>query len=90
MNSVTQRFIRRLAGVVFFSSVASQVRACPECRAQVDSGVYSGDFIATLLIVLLPIIVLAVIGVGIYYAGDIKAKLGERASKWQTISNARP
>ncbi len=39
---------------------------------------------------LLPIIVLALIGVGIYYADDIKAKLQGRASKWQTTSNAHP
>lgn len=90
MKRVIQQLTQRLAGVVFFASTALYVRACPECRAQVDSGVYSEDFAATLLSLLLPIIVLALVGVGIHYAGDIKAKLRGRLSEWQTTSNARP
>ena len=84
------RVIQRLAVLLFLLSNAPSVWACPECRMQVNYGVYGEDFVGTLLIVMLPIIVLATIGVGIHYASDIKAKLRERASKWQTISNVRP
>ncbi len=85
-----KRLITRLVGLLLFLSAAPTAWACPECRAQVNSGVYSQNFTGTLLVMLLPIIVLALIGVGIYYADDIKAKLQVRASKWQTTSNAHP
>ncbi len=85
-----KRFIPRLAGLLLFLSAAPSVWACPECRVQVNSGVYSQNFTGTLLVMLLPIIVLALIGVGIYYADDIKAKLKGRTGKWQTTSNAHP
>jgi len=85
-----KNFISRLAGLLLFLSVAPSVWACSECRIQVNSGVYSQNFTGTLLVMLLPIIVLALIGVGIYYADDIKAKLKGRTGKWQTTSNAHP
>lgn len=85
-----KRLIPRLAELLLFLSVAPSVWACPECRAQVNSGVYSQNFSGTLLVMLLPIIVLALVGVGIYYADDIKTKLKGRKSKWQTTSNAHP
>jgi len=37
---------------------------------QVNSGVYSQNFTGTLLVMLLPIIVLALVGVGIYEKGS--------------------
>jgi hypothetical protein len=60
-----KRFIPLLAGLLLFLSAAPSVWACPECRAQVNSGVYSQNFSGTLLVMLLPIIVLALVGVGI-------------------------
>ncbi len=85
-----KRLIPRLAGLLLFLGAAPSVWACPECRAQVNSGVYGQSFTGILLVMLLPIIVLALVGVGIYYADDIKARLKGRASKWQTTSNAHP
>ena len=51
---------------------------------------YSQNFTGTLSVMLLPVLVLALVGVGIYYADDIKLKLKGRVSKWQTTSNAHP
>lgn len=49
--------------------------ACTRCRPQVESGVYNGDFIATLFVLLLPLAVLLVIGLGLYFSDAILAKL---------------
>ena len=80
-----KRLLLKLLGLLLLLSAApSVVWACPECRAEVNSGVYGQSFTGTLLVMLLPLIVLALICVGIYYADDIKVKLKERKSKWQT------
>ncbi len=42
-----KRFIPRLAGLLLFLSAAPSVWACPECRVQVNSGVYSQNFTGT-------------------------------------------
>lgn len=63
--------------------------ACPECRARVNSGVYGADFPLLLFVMLLPVVVLALVGVGVYYADDIRGGLKARAVKWQTAQSAR-
>jgi len=85
-----KRLIARLAGLLLFLSAAPTSWACPECRVQVNSGIYSQNFTSTLIVMVLPIIVLSLVGVGIYYANEIKAKLKGRVSKWQTASSVHP
>jgi hypothetical protein len=72
--------------MLFFHS--TPVWACPECRVQVQSGFYNKDFNDNLFILLLPIIVLLLIGVGIYFADSIKSKVRGRVSQWRTTYNA--
>jgi hypothetical protein len=83
-----KRLIAPLTGLLLFLSAAPTAWACPECRARVNSGVYSSDFTGTLIVMLLPIIVLALIGVGVYYADAIKAKFKGGTGKWQTTEHA--
>lgn len=83
-----KRLIPRLAGLLLFLSAAPEAWACAECRVQVDSGVYSPDFTTILFVMLLPIIVLLLVGVGVYYADNIKAWIKGRRGKWQTAQHA--
>jgi hypothetical protein len=84
-----KRLVTTGATLLLCLGAAPVTRACPECRAQVNSGVYGPDFITNLLAMLLPLIVLAIVGVGIYHAGDFMAKLRGRAGRWQNAQTAR-
>lgn len=52
-----------LLGAVLVSTAAN---ACETCRPAVRAAVYDGDFPKTLAILLLPLVILAAIGLGIY------------------------
>lgn len=84
-----KRFIPACAALLLLLGAAPTAWACPECRAQVSSGVYGPGFTTILLVMLLPTVVLTLIGVGVYYAGDIKARLRGRTGGWQTARTAR-
>ena len=62
-----------IAGSVFALNAASAA-ACSLCRAQVESGIYDRDFAFNLFIILLPIVLLAVVGIGIYASEDVYEK----------------
>ena len=57
--------------------------ACAECRARVKNGIFDQSFWANLTVVLLPIVVIAAIGIGLYFMNEIKDKLKKGASRWQ-------
>lgn len=82
---------RPLAGLaaltLFFN--CTTLWACPECRIQVESGIYNQDFVNNLFITLLPVIVLASVVCGIYFAENIKAKLQRGADRWLKSHDAR-
>lgn len=86
MMRITKKLIAGLAALMIFNGTT--VLACPECRVQVKSGIYNGDFVSNLFIILLPILVLVVIGIGILFADRIKAKLRGRTDRWLTPYNA--
>ena len=48
--------------------------ACPYCQSIVKSKVYNQDFMANLLVLLLPVAVLLMIGIGIYFSDTVLAK----------------
>jgi hypothetical protein len=48
---------------------------CPHCRTIVQSKVYNEDFTANLFVLILPLAVLLVIGIGIYFSDTILFKL---------------
>lgn len=58
---------------ILFSSTA--LLACPQCRSTVKSEVYNGDFAVNLFVLLLPLAVLFVIGIGLYFSDTLVAKL---------------
>ena len=62
--------------------------ACAECRARVKDGIFDQSFWANLTVVLLPIVVIAAIGIGLYFTNEIRDKLKMGASKWQTNDDA--
>ena len=66
--------------LVAFNLTAS---ACAECRIRVKSGIFDQSFGANLFVVLLPIVVIAAIGIALYYADEITDKLKKGASRWQ-------
>ena len=45
--------------------------ACPWCRAQTKAGVFDGNFVGNLFILLLPVFILAGLGFGLYHADKI-------------------
>jgi hypothetical protein len=70
------RILRRIApglalSAIFFSTSAW---ACPSCRPAVESGVYNQNFVANLLLLLLPLAVLGAIGIGIHFSDAIIAQ----------------
>jgi hypothetical protein len=84
-----KRLIPAGAALLLLLGVAPTAWACPECRAQVNSGVYGPGFTTILLVMLLPTVVLTLVGVCVYYAGDIKSRLKGRTGGWQTARTAR-
>jgi hypothetical protein len=51
------------------------VSACPWCRAQVRDKTYNQDFFSNLFLLLLPIILPAAIGFGLYHFDKISNKI---------------
>lgn len=76
------------ASALFFNGTA--LWACPQCRPVVNAGVYNQDFGENLFLVLLPLAVLFVIGVGIHFSDAIVVKLRRHKGEkpWQTTHNA--
>jgi hypothetical protein len=45
--------------------------ACPVCRPRVQAGIYNQHYLATVLLVLLPVLLLAAGGVGLYFSSRL-------------------
>jgi hypothetical protein len=56
-------------------ALAGSAVACPWCRVQVNNGIYDQDFLTNLLTLLLPLLVIAGGGIGLYNADKIAKKL---------------
>jgi hypothetical protein len=63
---------KSLARLWILAVSGNRVFACPECRSQVREQVFNANFLPTLSVVLLPVAVILVIGLGLFYAGEIK------------------
>lgn len=61
------------AFVVMLTSVGNTY-ACPWCRVQVNNGVYDQDFLTNLVTLLLPLFLLAGLGIGLYNADKVVDK----------------
>lgn len=49
--------------------------ACPDCRALVESGIYSRDFAVNLFLLLVPVLIIVAIGGGLYHADSLRNRL---------------
>ena len=84
MNRIWKTVITPIALLVIFTLTAS---ACPECRAQVKSGIYNQSFGFNLFIILLPMVVIVAVGIGLYYADKITDKIKKGVIRWQTTDD---
>ncbi|GGG51766.1 hypothetical protein [Hymenobacter glacieicola] len=49
--------------------------ACRVCRPRVQAGIHTADYTANLLLLLLPVAVVLLVGVGVFFAPALKARL---------------
>lgn len=64
--------VRRLtaaAGLLLSSSATGW--ACAACRPQVTAGIYTADFLGRLVLLLLPVLLILLGGLGLYFADRI-------------------
>ncbi len=83
-----ERMARGIVTGVILLTFTTVVSGCPECRIEVERGVYDEDFSSNLFIMLLPIIVLVSIGIGLYHADEITERVRSEINQWQTKRGA--
>jgi hypothetical protein len=84
-----KRVGRCLVGfIISLGSFGVAASACPECRARIESEIYSRDFAANLFVIVLPILVLVTIGVGLYYSEELTSNIKRGITRWRTIGGA--
>ncbi|UPL49628.1 hypothetical protein [Hymenobacter sublimis] len=49
--------------------------ACQVCRPRVHAGIHNAEYTANLLLLLLPVAVVLLVGLGLFYAPTLKARL---------------
>ena len=74
MRNIKKGFL----AAVMIMVLEQAVFACPWCRAQVKDGIYDRDFFGNFLVLMLPVVILAAIGFGLYYFDKIKQKFKGR------------
>jgi hypothetical protein len=62
-----------VTSIIAFNNTA--LLACPKCRPGVEAGVYNQGFSTNLFILLLPVAVLFVIGIGIHFSDAVMMML---------------
>lgn len=55
--------------------------ACPYCQSAVKRNVYNQDFGANLFVLLLPLFLLLMIGIGLYYSDALLSKQSTKRSE---------
>lgn len=55
--------------------------ACPYCQSAVKRNVYNQDFGANLFVLLLPLLLLLMIGIGLYFSDAILSKQSAKRSE---------
>lgn len=66
--SLAQRLL--FVGLLWLSGPAAE--ACAVCRPRVQAGIHNAAYITNLLLVLLPVALLLLGGVGLFFAADIR------------------
>lgn len=62
----------------FLLLLASQASACPVCRPKVAAGIHNAHYSQNLLLVLLPVALLLVLGLGLFYWDKFAARVALR------------
>lgn len=62
-----------LTGLLGWLLAAGPAGACPVCRPKVQAAIYDQHYLATALLVLLPALLLAAAGVGLYFSSSLLA-----------------
>ena len=74
-----RRIVKNIMVLTFpLIALAESLSACPRCRAQAAAGIYNADFGLNFFFMLLPILILAALGFGLYYVDDLLGKPGRR------------
>jgi hypothetical protein len=81
MRQIWKTIITQFLLLLSFDLTAS---ACAECRARVNDGIFDHSFWANLIVVLLPIVVIAAVGIAIYFTHEIGDRIKKGASRWKT------
>jgi len=76
--------------ILLWLFAGSSVWACPGCRGQVKASIYRPDYPFNLLMLLLPVIILLLTGLSLYYAGSIQSTLQRSIHQWLNTHNASP
>lgn len=68
-------FAGALSRMVYIISLwlsATAARACTVCRPRVEAGIHNSDFSGNLLLVLLPVVLVLLGGLILYFAADLR------------------
>ena len=66
----------RLLGLfLFWLLTDSPLLACAVCRPRVQAGIHNGAYAVNLLLVLLPVAVLLLGGLAVFFAADLRLRL---------------
>jgi hypothetical protein len=63
---------KTIVGFLVLAASGEQVFACPECRLQVRAEIFGQDFYSNISLILFPVGVILAIGIGLFYADEIK------------------
>ena len=74
-NNVMRNWTKVINTIFFLLTFNCVISACPWCRAEVHDETYNQDFFSNLFVLLLPIIILAAAGFGLYHYDKISNKI---------------
>lgn len=67
--------------ILFLLGFSVFTYACPECRPDVESGIYNESFIKNIFIVLLPVMIFLSFGLGVFYSESFKVFFNKHINK---------
>ena len=70
----TDRLLRAIF-VALLWLLGAAAEACAVCRPRVQAGIHNGAYSANLLLVLLPVALLLLGGLGLFFAADIRHRI---------------
>ena len=71
-------FVRPFFSLLLVLVLVPAAYACPWCRARVQSDLYGSDFVGTIAVLLLPLVVLLAAGACLYYSDRLASVFNRR------------